>query len=164
MPTVPRLFSTTSSRFAGPMLGFILGSALLASVPPAEVANLQVEKIFGSAASVTWDASADGFYYQAYIGTLSALPNYCSIHRSPLTETGLVDGTIPNSGDAQIYLATAIGVGGEGELGLTSSGAVRSTTLECDSDLDGVVDSLDNCPDDQPDSGRWAGHRCQSCA
>ena len=92
----------------------------MAASPPGEVDNLQVEKTFGAAASVTWDAQPDAFYYQVYVGTLSTLPNYCSFHRSPLTELGFVDGTIPASGEAQVYLVTAIGVGGEGALGSTS--------------------------------------------
>jgi len=144
MPTATRAFS----RLPALLLGTVLTSAMTAASPPGEVVNLRVQQGFGGGTSVTWDARPDAFYYQLYIGTLSTLPNYCSVHRSPLTDLGFADNTIPASGDAQVYLVTAIGVGGEGALGSTSSGTLRSATIDCDSDLDGVPDSQDNCPDD----------------
>ena len=145
---MPRAIARLLAWFPAPLLGSVLAAAAMAAAPPGEVGNIRVQRVFGVAGSVSWDADPDAFYYQVYVGTLSTLPNYCSVHRSPLTGLDFLDTTVLASGDASVYLVTAIGVGGEGTLGSISSGSLRSATVDCDSDLDGVFDSQDNCPDD----------------
>ena len=113
-----------------------------------EVTNLSISKFPGGQAGLRWDAQSSAVFYRLYMGRYSELPNFCFDSRTTLEELNVTDSATVASGDAILYLISAVDAGGESPLGLIDGVTPRETTLDCDTDLYGVRDSQDNCPID----------------
>jgi len=125
------------------LLASLLFSGVSNTAPLGEVQNVSLLD-----ATISWDPVPGAVMYRVARGEVGQLPNYCS-SRVDLTFVDFwFDSEIPVPGDVYTFVVAAVDPLDEGSYGLHFSGAERSTFMQCDTDNDGLHDTIDNCPVD----------------
>jgi hypothetical protein len=143
---------------------------------PAEIDNsLRITKGAGGSATITW-ADTPG-PYNVYRGSNRTGADWlydqsCLVHET--TGTTATDAVIPPVNTLVYYLVSRVNECRESVLGRDSSGAAIPNNTPCpgapaDSDGDGSIDTVDNCPlvanPGQADAdGDGHGDACDNCA
>jgi hypothetical protein len=124
------------------------------SAIPGEVVGERVLAFGGEPPRVVWDAVPESHVYNVYRGSVEVAGPWSFGSACLLPESAspsYVDPETPPEGSLFYYLHAATNLCGEGTLGAGTGGAGRPLPEPCasqgrDSDADGVIDVVDNCP------------------